>query len=82
MSVKVAISSSKIDNAACSDFRKVCVFAGLLAAVDTGVDVPAWGAVVAIASTLVTVIKLRIRCFDLRTQWYSHQSNRLMNWLI
>ena len=24
----------------------------------------------------------RIHCFDLRTQWYSHQSNRLMNWLI
>ena len=81
MSVKVAISSSKIDNAAHSDFRKVCVFAGLLAAVDTGVDVPAWG-LGPVLSTIVTVIKLRIRCFDLRTQWYSHQSNRLMNWLI
>ena len=76
MSVKVAISSSKIDNAARSDFRKVCVLAGLLAAVDTGVDVLAWGAVVAIASTVVTIIKLRIRCFDLRFQLYSYQSNK------
>ena len=24
----------------------------------------------------------RIHCFDLRMQWYSYQSNRLMNWLV
>ena len=51
-----------------------CVFCGLLAALDTGFDVAASGAV-AIATT-GTVIKLRIRCFDLRTLLYSYQSNK------
>ena len=49
------------------------VLLGRLAALDTGA--------VAISST-ETVIKLRIRCFDLRTRWYSHQSNKLINRLV
>ena len=64
-------SSSKIDSATRSDFEKVSVFAGLFAALGTRVDEPASG--VAIATT---AIKLRIRCFDVRTLWYSHQSNK------
>ena len=51
-----------------------CVFCALLAALDTGFDELASGAV-AIVST-GTVVKLRIRCFDLRTLWYSYQSNK------
>ena len=83
-SSKDEIWSSKMINAARNLAKNVFIFAGHLAAVVTGVDVRAWGVVVvAIVYTTVaecaTEIKGRIRCFDLRTQWYSYQSNRLIN---
>ena len=72
--------SSKMVNAVRNISRKVCVFAGCLAAVMIEVDVLAWGAVVVIVCCgNIAEITCRVCCFDLRTQWYSYQSNRLIN---
>ena len=67
------ISSSKRSIASLISAKNLMVLLGRLAALDTGA--------VAIFSA-ETVIKLRIHCFDLRTRWYSHQSNKLINRLV
>ena len=83
-SPKDEIWSSKMDNALRNLAKNVFVFAGLFAAVMTE-DVLGFCFVAIVHATVAeyaTEIKCRIRCFDLRTQWYSYQSNRLMNRLI
>ena len=80
------IWSSKMTNAVRILAKNVFVFAGLFAAV---VD---WGCTglgrschchhYTSVAECATEIKCRICCFDLRTPWYSYQSNRLINRLM